>query len=237
MAELVEPFERELMRRRRNDGFSDDGLSYRVADDLGKLWGQALSEYDTRRESPRFVPGARVESPDDPDILRRELLDPVLQRFAAPSQRTTVKGATPRTYKFGSSLVSVDPLTGTTDEIFRAPETVGEMSPRQKLEYSDLLNQRRAILRSAGIMRTPEDTARLKQLDEQIAKFFTPPATNAPTVAAPERQPQIFMGANDGLQPQAQPQEAPAKERRVKNTVYSTPRGALKWTGTGWVTP
>lgn len=35
-----------------------------------------------------------------------------------------------------------------------------------------------------------------------------------------------------------QPKPAPANPgARVANTVYSTPRGALRWTGTGWVQP
>jgi len=37
--------------------------------------------------------------------------------------------------------------------------------------------------------------------------------------------------------PRQQAQPAPAAPQRVKGQVYQTPRGPLRWTGTGWVTP
>lgn len=35
----------------------------------------------------------------------------------------------------------------------------------------------------------------------------------------------------------AQPPSAPPADQRVKGTVYTTPKGPLKWTGTGWIAP
>ena len=37
--------------------------------------------------------------------------------------------------------------------------------------------------------------------------------------------------------PRQQAQPAPAAPQRVRGQVYQTPRGPLRWTGTGWVTP
>lgn len=37
--------------------------------------------------------------------------------------------------------------------------------------------------------------------------------------------------------PAAQPQAAPPAASRVIGQVYQTPRGPLKWTGTGWISP
>ncbi len=69
------------IQRRRTDGFSDDGLSYSVASDFDKQIGQALAAQEARLKDPRYIPGAQVERPDSPDILNRELIDPVLTAF------------------------------------------------------------------------------------------------------------------------------------------------------------
>jgi len=71
--------------RRRTDGFSEDGLSYSVASDFDKQIGQALAAQEARLKDPRYIPGAQVERPDAPDILNRELIDPVLTAFGMPN--------------------------------------------------------------------------------------------------------------------------------------------------------
>lgn len=70
---------------RRTDGFSDDGLSYSVASDFDKQIGQALANQEARLKDPRYIPGALVERPDAPDVLNRELIDPVLTAFGMPT--------------------------------------------------------------------------------------------------------------------------------------------------------
>ena len=122
MNELMQPLDRELMRPRmqRSDGFSNDGLSYSVANDFGKLWGQALADYEARTAQPRSDVYGKTLRDDTPEVLRSELLDPIIQRFSATTPRTS--HAAPRTYKFGNQLLSVDPLSGATKNLFTAPE-------------------------------------------------------------------------------------------------------------------
>lgn len=112
--------------QRRTDGFSADGLRYSVASDFDKQIGQALAEQEARMRDPRFIPGARVESPDSPDLLRQELIDPVLTAFGVnteriASNRNPLRGA-PRLYEMGNELISVDPMTQQTKVVHTAPE-------------------------------------------------------------------------------------------------------------------
>ncbi len=179
---------------------SDDGLSYSVAADFDKQLGQALAEIEARTDSPRFVPGARVENPDSPDILRRELLDPILAGQGMP---TSASGATsraqqPRLFETGGAIVQVDPITGQARPVYSAPEKKVEMSPRQRLEYSDLLQQRRTIQGDPTKATLNKD--KLKILDDQIANYFSPVTNRTAGVAAPADllQPSGFIGTPGG---------------------------------------
>ncbi len=109
MAELIEPFEREIRRPRRNDGISADGLSYRGVDDFGGLWGQAMQEYENRLQRSKIEKDAgrnwNMESAAD---IRAELLDPLTQRFGSGRQ-TETRAAAPRTYRQpDGSVIAVD---------------------------------------------------------------------------------------------------------------------------------
>lgn len=112
--------------RRRLDGFSDDG-SYSVASDFDKQMGEAMAEYDARRKDPRFVPGARVESPDSPDLLQQELIDPILTSFGFNSggaRNFSGRQAAPKTYEIGNELIQYDPVAGQAKSIYK-----GEAKP------------------------------------------------------------------------------------------------------------
>lgn len=222
--ELIEPFERELRRQpriaaQRNDGFSQDGLSYSVANDFGKLWGQAMAEYDARTNAPRNdIYGETLEE-DTPDSLRRQLLDPLTQNFGGASSRP-VKTASPRTYKFGDQLVSVDPRTGATNPIYTAPakpDTRGDSFDRQlilgNIATLRALQRDPLKLRMAG--KRPEDIeAEIAALEEQGRKIYEPESTPVAAVPEVERpKPQIFMG--DPLDAPAP--QAPAKKRLIFN--------------------
>jgi len=193
MAELIEPFERELRRVRRredfepqrSDGFSNDGLSYSVANDLGKMWGQALSDYETRSKDPRFIPGAAVESPDAPEALRRELLDPIMERFAP---RSMTKTASPLIREVGNDVYQIDPRTGRSVKIVDTPDrpdTRGDNFERQVIlgKLSDLRRlkgDRFAMLKSG---RTPEEIdAEIAALENQGREIYQPKAGIVPPV-------------------------------------------------------
>lgn len=91
MAELIDPFERELRRRpRRNDGLMDDGRSYRVSDDFGKMWGEALADYEARTGTGQRSVALTPSDMDKGFISRVESAAPTQQdlmdnpRIAAP---------------------------------------------------------------------------------------------------------------------------------------------------------
>lgn len=107
---------------RRTDGFHDDG-SYSVASDFDKQIGQALAEQEARLRSPRFIPGARVENPDAPEILREELIEPVLTAFGMPTGRAVQTARAPQTRLFetGGNIIKVDPATGQAVPVYTAP--------------------------------------------------------------------------------------------------------------------
>lgn len=176
--------------RRRNDGFSDDGLSYSVADDYSKLAGQAMAEYDARIKDPRYVPGGATPHPDSPELLDAELFAPIRERFGLNSRRTTA----PKTYEIGNELVSLDPNTGKTNVVYSAPaKAAPEMSPRQKLEYGDLLGQRRALMGKSFLMN--EDRDKLSELDTQIKAFGSHPEASANPAVQPPKEP-LWPGGN-----------------------------------------
>lgn len=79
------------------------------------------------------------------------------------------------------------------------------------LSHTDWIKQN-PMLRQMGLI-PPENAAGTEDDDTEI------PATSPPTTSG-------------GVQPA--PRDAAA---RTPNTVYSTPKGNLKWTGTGWVSP
>ncbi len=223
MAELIEPFERELRRsrnypRRRTDGISDDGLSYSVALDFDKQLGNALSEMDARSADPRFVPGARVENPDSPEMLRQELLDPVISgmnAYRGVSAPQPTRTASPRTYKFGDKLISVDPTTGTTQEIFAAeakPDTRGDSFQKQVIlgKISALQAAKRTPVVAYDAKRMAEIDTEIANLERQGMQLFEPGAI------APQADP-------------LQPQPAPAAEASItsRQQFDALPSGAV----------
>jgi hypothetical protein len=206
-----------MAQRRRTDGFSDDGLSYSVATDFDKQLGQALAQIDARTANPRFTPGAMVERPDAPNLLQQELLAPVIaardafQGIQPEAQRTIA----PKTYEIGNELVSLDPTTGRPSVLYSAPKKAApDMTPRQKLEYSDLLNTRRILMGKP--FASVADKERIAQIDEQIKTFFPEQQTAAaPPIAPPDLLPQVgFMGAPGGTNLFA----APTPKQSLANT-------------------
>lgn len=61
--------------------------------------------------------------------------------------------------------------------------------------------------------------------------------TNAPPMIKRTNTVSRVSGATAKVQPTAQPQAAPSLQQRQANQVYYTPKGPMKWTGTGWTQP
>ena len=155
---------------RRRDGFSDDGLSYSVASDFDKQMGQALAEYEARTKDPRYIPGAQVERPDSPDILRRELIDPITLAFGGEVQKESPQQAA-KTYHVGNQLIKVDPQTSTAEAIFTGPSTQSDLTKRGQLELSDALAMRRSIMSKPAFYRNKDDQSALEAAQATIDRF------------------------------------------------------------------
>ncbi len=114
------------IQRRRTDGYAEDG-SYSVAADFDKQIGQALAEREARIKDPRYVPGGQVERPDAPDLLDRELLDPVMTAFGMPTSQDRLArhgrhdAPSSRVFEMGNQLVRVDP-NGQASPVYTSPK-------------------------------------------------------------------------------------------------------------------
>jgi hypothetical protein len=180
------------------------------------------------REAPEPPPSARFESPfaepENPQAVRQELFGSLL------NQRSGIT-PNPRTYKFGNSLVSVDPRSGATEEIFNAPQKpdtrgasfdkqviLGEIAALRRLQNNPM------DLKMSG--RTPEQIkAQIAALNERGRNLFAEqPAMATPTPAT--ARPQIFMG--DPLQ-QPSPAAATSTDSPVttRQQFDALPSGAI----------
>lgn len=100
----------------RSNGISADGLSYSVALDRDKAFGNAAAEYEARLKNPR------AGGYDSPEALDREILSPLRSLFGMGERKTIPQ----KTFEVGGNIVQVDPDTGKTKTVFTAPQTVKE---------------------------------------------------------------------------------------------------------------
>jgi hypothetical protein len=103
----------------RMDGMSEDGLSYSVASDFDKQMAQALAEYEARTKSPRYIPGGVTPQPDAPDLLKHELLDPII--MARNAKLGILANQPERIISHQGDIFGVNPLTGHTTQLVTAP--------------------------------------------------------------------------------------------------------------------
>lgn len=101
-------------------GFSEDGLSYSVAQDLPKIMAQISAEYAARANDPRYNPFG--DSPDSPKALYDELIAPNAWYLGAMNQ----KPVEAKTFEVGNRVVQVDPRTGHVNELYAAPPAAKE---------------------------------------------------------------------------------------------------------------
>lgn len=180
------PLRDELaIRPRRRDGFSDDGLSYSVADDYSKQMGQALVDYEARTAHPRFVPGARVENPDAPDILKRELFDPITTAFTGGGRNGNEKY-----YHVGNELLRTDQLGGGVHSVYKTPEKQKDMSKADEMALGNALKIKAAIAGKAVPFES--DKPLLADAEATIKRLYTDKNTPVAPVVAPT--PQMAIG-------------------------------------------
>lgn len=214
MAELIEPFERELRRSRKTtpqiQSWFEDDMARALAE-MEARTGTARTYGDLQpgdaeagiiaREAPRQTQAATVDEmianpvrePENLDAVRRELIDPLVQAYGMDGRSMRpARVSQPRTFEMGNELVQVDPTTGRAASIFTQNKPAPEMTPRQRLEYSDLLKRRQAITSKERLRDT--DTATLAELEKQIAGFFEPAATATVPTVPPVPRGDIFMG-------------------------------------------
>jgi len=212
--ELIDPMDRELGR---NSGFKilpGGNIGYSVADDEDKLMGQALAEYDARRNSPRYDYYKQEYNPaDDPEALRHELLDPISQRFgrAFSPERTfaPAKEVQPRIVKSGPDVFMLNPDTDQLELLHQGAAAPVKLTEREKSDLTDIENEITANRTMMMKQTEPELQKpfrdRLLSLDKKRRALFAPKVATAdvstavtPTVVAPP--PSGFIGDVDPLQ-------------------------------------
>lgn len=219
--------------RRRMDGFSDDGLSYSVAGDFEKQMAQAMAEQEARtREKPqsgvtisdqiasksdsrRYSPFG--PSPDAPELLQRDLIDPVLAGFGfntggARNFSQAGRGKSPREPRFVKSGADIftENDSGGLDLIHRGDRPAAKMSDRQKSDLKliedDLLENQKRFNQLDDSPENLDEKLRLRDrinsLDRKRRGLFEPAGAiqASPAVAAPPNliAPSGFIGAAGG---------------------------------------
>lgn len=100
-------------------GYDDQG-GYAVANDAGKLFANALAEYEARMKSPRTDIYGRVLPEDKLEYLKQELIDPIIYRFGLNTLTRPAAAAKAQTYHVGDALVTRDEA-GNFTPVYNAP--------------------------------------------------------------------------------------------------------------------
>jgi hypothetical protein len=107
-----------------------------------------------------------------------------------------------------------------------------------------------ALGRAKGTLRTREEEeptygGKTERSIESIVTAISADIVEAETARDPSKVESLKakksyyenLVPKDNVENAAKPSNIPAPDKRKKGEVYDTPRGKLKWTGTGWVTP
>lgn len=199
-----DPFEesRRVTRRatepapqpRLPSGFTElpgGNLMYAVADDPEKLYAQASAEYEARVRNPR------INGLDSPDRLYKELFAPLDAVY-----RSNANVTPGRIVETPNGIVNVDPHTLQVTDVMKYPQKPEpELSPVEKIEYSDLLAKRRAIeggLVGQALASKGEPNPALEAVDREIesyrAKIAAKKNTEQPQVSVAAKVPQLYFG-------------------------------------------
>jgi hypothetical protein len=154
---------------RRRDGFSDDGLSYSVADDYSKQMGQALANYEARTAHPRFIPGARVENPDAPDILKQELFDPITTAFTGGGRQALQ----PKTFHVGNELLQQDPFSGAVKSVYASQKPKPTLDKGDEMALGNAYKTITAIHGKPSYAISPEDTQALADANSTVKRLYS----------------------------------------------------------------
>jgi hypothetical protein len=105
------------------------------------LWQNAVDTYNRRAANPRFIPGARVEYPDAPDLLERELLSPFRRGSSAGGGST--QPVQNRLISNAGNAWMVNPVTGEATQVIKTPPKAEarKINLLQKTMLDDLNDQ------------------------------------------------------------------------------------------------
>lgn len=189
--------------------------SYAVADDFGRLWGEAAADYQARLADPRWSPfEQRTLEADTAPALDVELFAPLRQRFGLEPIRTGRAAAIPqpKIFEQGGNIVSVDPLTKQVSLIYESPaKPVKEKAYSAPVAFDILGKPKQSVtatptewknLVDSGAIR-PEIATNLP-VSFYASKALTPPGTNfmsavdAGKKAVESVMPKAFMGTPGG---------------------------------------
>lgn len=260
--------EEELMQRPRRSAGGFGG----VAPDFDKMLADAMYEYDMRRQGltaravdltdedrkkgyiarteftgpgPRLIPGTDqvvYDKPPDPDLLRREILDPVYQAANAFQGRSTrpvaAKEADNRLLKSGQDYLQRDPVTGELTVAYKAPRIDNKARDFELDQISKQIQGLAALkydpakAAMAGLDATKID-AEIKRLNTDARKLLTggdaieEALTAQPAPVAPAPTPMIAIGEKGTQLSPAGPMKPGERGRREVTKPLKNGRKAV----------
>lgn len=203
MAELMEPFERELRRSRRTTPQTERWFEDDMARALSELEARtgtartygALQPGDAEagiiaREAPQrtqaMTIGEMIENPvreaENPDAVRRELIDPLVRAYGMESQvplrsmRPLPQPAAPRIVKSGSDIYMEDPLTRQLNLVKSGPQPQPKLSAREQSDLRDIEGEIKSV--RAQLAKAPDLDSqlpfqnRILALDKKRRRLF-----------------------------------------------------------------
>jgi hypothetical protein len=254
MAELLDPFEREIRRTRSQVPLSPN-LQRSFDDDMGR----ALAEFEARtgtartyaplqpgdeaagiiaREAPRNTKALTigemianpVREPENPEAVRQELIDPLMGAYGMDRLSSGRSAPASRTYKVknesgGDSVIMTDPLTGQSREVFSTPGKPVQ-DPRKMVDYRAAV-KRVSDARKAFERATRESqrAALQKEVDDSVSALLK----LAPTEEAPVSKPAAPVQAAPTPQIfMGDPLQRPAAGRSPKRLKWNTQTGEFE---------
>lgn len=188
-------------------GFDPQG-GYAVINDAGKLFANAMAEYEARSKNPRNDIYGRILPEDTDAALKSELIDPILYRFGLNTLLRPGAAAKNQVYHVGDALVERD-AAGNLKPVYNAPaKPEKELAVSIPMQY-DILGKPSGILKTkpsevpqlvdSGIIpKQMLSTNAVANAYYNIGMNHAAPKASTPTNAVPTLSPTGFMGIPGG---------------------------------------
>jgi len=142
----------------------------------------SIAEYQLRLKNPRNDVWGKTLEEDTPESLRKIFIDP-FQRESSRNKSTSA----PRTYKVGNDVVSIDPNTGESKMVFKAPAKAlvdPFFNKDRDAKYKAVEAASKAVLDAGTPLKRQAAYKELEAAKEALAEFRNAPRPAAAVPAA-----------------------------------------------------